>query len=142
MNAENKKFILEKLIPFILREQGRGFDMCRWRKTGIISKTYFNHELSRKVRTPACGAVACIGGSVGWLTGKSGRIARGRALGLNVDQCDGLFYGWIPGRDSHGWPTKFIKAHKRATTAMGKAKVAVALLKEVVRTEGKCLELK
>ena len=31
MNAKQKKFILNKLIPFILREEGRGFAMEVWK---------------------------------------------------------------------------------------------------------------
>jgi hypothetical protein len=149
MNATQKKFILNKLIPFMLREHGNGFAMDTWRST------YENNpeEIKRwgledfddvKHKPPSCGTVACIGGSIQLLKkisdGREKQLAN--AIGLTEDQANGLFYHWDDGSADFGWPGKYINRFEKAKTPLAKAKVAVALLKEVVRTDGKCLERK
>jgi hypothetical protein len=57
------------------------------------------------------------------------------ALGLTWEQNDILCYKWLT-----RWPEPFRNNYAKRHTALGKAKVAVALLKEVVRTAGKCLD--
>lgn len=38
-------FILDKLIPFVLREQGRGFSMSSWTRTGTSErKMIYGHK--------------------------------------------------------------------------------------------------
>jgi hypothetical protein len=145
MNAKQKNFITKKLIPFILREQGRGFGMTYWNteedcetEAGDI---FSIDGLSRKV--PVCGTVCCIGGSIEHLMGR--RAIASKILGLTRNQVQGLFYNWeeeFPNDGLFGWPEKFAKQFEARKSPLGKAKVAVALLKEVVRTNGKCLNPK
>jgi hypothetical protein len=135
MNKSHKKFILKKLIPFIMRDQGRGFDMEIW-----IDTVEFDGA-TRKV--PVCGTVACIGGSIQVL--KPNSLSE-RVLGLTGEQCYDLFHNWDyfdPRRSNRGgWPNSFARRFKKAKTTLGKAKVACDLLREVVKTEGKCLDPK
>jgi hypothetical protein len=149
MNAQQKKFILKKLIPFILREQGRGFGMESW----ILDETpgYLSYVDDVPRAVPVCGTICCIGGSIEVLCGlPSSAMSRTKIvankIGLTLDQANGLFYEWTNGnvgKDGHvyGWPAKFAKRFARASTPYKKARVAVALLKEVVKTEGECLKL-
>lgn len=147
MTPENKKFILKKLCPFILREQGRGFMMAEWRviKEQLIAyepeyaKRFFNQDLNKEVKWPKCDSVFCIGGSAGMLLKTELKSGIYRAMGLSQDEGYGLFYNWMDQEDVFGWPLQFSKKFEKAKTPLTKAKVAVALLKEVVRTEGKCL---
>ena len=150
MNLQQKKFIREKLIPFVLREQGRGFAMSEWTE-------YLDEggkiKLDGVFRTvPKCNTVACIGGSAQILfsSGKNFYASMSDEdiadrLGLTLSQAQGLFYQW-EGKskmcDGHGWPLKFASRYKKAKTTLGKAKVAVALLEEVVKTNGKILDPK
>jgi hypothetical protein len=144
MNARQKNFILNKLIPFITREHGRGFGMSSWRWAGTPGEISAQDNVERKI--PVCGTVACIGGSVQILK-KSKAKDRGLAkiLGLTTRQVKGLFYRWEPGcytDEVTAWPEKFAVAFDKAITPYGKAMVAVRLLKEVVKTNGQCLETK
>ena len=144
MRKAQKQFILKDLIPFILRESGRGFGMSIWnsRKTYDTSPggMFTADDIRREV--PACGTICCIGGSVEFL--KPEYRDRGyKALGLSWRQAQGLFYNWggagIQVQSFHAWPAKFVRLFEKRKSPLGKAKVAVALLKEVVRTNGKCL---
>ena len=141
MNVRHKKFILNRLIPFILREQGRGFGMSSWKITWIAPGVLAHVDgINRKV--PSCGTVACIGGSIEVLTAVEGDEAVGAKIGLDAYQADGLFYGWQPSSHKnrrYGWPKKYARMYDRAKSVYGKARVAAALLREVVRTGGKCL---
>ena len=147
MNAKQKKFILNKLIPFILREEGRGFAMSAWCHRNLpVGEEMFYDDTAREV--PVCGTVACIGGSAQLLSSINGRPVANwerTIMGLTDEQADGLFYRREQGNQKRwgvGWPDKFAIRYKKAATPLGKAKVAVALLKEVVKTNGKCLEAK
>ena len=150
MNAKQKKFILKKLIPFILREQGRGFGMDEWRREDDPGTEAWFDGVTRAI--PVCGTVCCLGGSIEVLKkyppihGSNNAVAMGTlALGITNAQAYGLFYGWgLQGvswdSDSrHGWPISYAIRFQNATTPYRKAQVAVALLKEVVRTNGECL---
>lgn len=140
MNARHKKFILRKLIPFILREQGRGFEMASWfmhPSEGL--KTYFHQDLNKKVKVPACGTVACIGGSIEALKMKQVEYGRtyseiGALVGLNSTQSWALFSSAIE------WPKPFALRYKKAKTPLTQAKIACEVLRLVVKTEGKCLD--
>ena len=143
MNAKQKDFIRKKLIPFILREQGTGFSMANWRLIGDAGEVISSDHIERKI--PPCGTVCCIGGSIEFLKGvnryESNELDLGKLIGLTPSQTDGLFYGWVKGSmtETH-WPAKFRQDFAARKSTLGKAKVAVALLKEVIRTEGKCLK--
>ena len=149
MNQRQKDFILKKLIPFISREHGRGFAMATWKTSDLEPGS--RGCLDDVVRTiPVCGTVACIGGSVQILKNIGGArfsdfgMGYTRALGLTLDQVKGLFYSWEVGGDHDytcSWPEKFARQFEKARTPYGKSQVAVRLLKEVVRTEGACLNL-
>jgi hypothetical protein len=128
MNQRQKNFILNKLIPFISREHGRGFGMDTWITTALDpSESYFADGVERAV--PVCGTIPCIVGSITILKklGEHGGTTQNLAkiLGLDFNQACALFFEW--------------DRIKRAKTPYGKAQVAVRLLKEVVRTEGACL---
>jgi hypothetical protein len=92
---------------------------------------------------PKCGTVACLGGSVQCLIGKRSHKALAEALGITKQQASGLFYSWGPENKDlpHGWPEKFRLRFADKNTPAKKARVAVSLLKEVVRTNGECLNL-
>lgn len=145
MNAKQKNFITKKLIPFILREQGRGFGMEFWKSNYEPDTEIVRDDVLRKV--PVCGTVCCIGGSITYLIGKRKASTAGAAIGLTEDQSFGLFYEWSSGGRhigddgcNYGWPIKFTEKFANASTAYQKAKVAASLLKEVVRTNGDCLK--
>lgn len=150
MNATQKKFILKKLIPFILREQGRGFIMEDWALTDLEPGKIIQMDgVTRKA--PACGTVCCIGGSTEFLKhrcslGTQNEVLIASDLGLTLDQTHGLCYNWEglsthAGEDGnrYAWPMKFKMEFAARTTTLGKARVAVRLLQEVVRTNGECL---
>jgi len=145
VNAKHKKFITTELIPFILREEGRGFAMSLWGALNAgtldVGATACADHIYRKI--PPCGTVACIGGSVDILRpsrniGDDKRLAK--ILGLKLEQVRSLFYGWRRDKSSNiNWPCIFQRRYAASKTTLGKAKVAVALLEEVVRTNGACL---
>lgn len=145
MNAKQKNFILKKLIPFILREQGRGFAMSSWIRKRRAGSLLDEDDISREV--PVCGTVCCIGGSVQVLANVRTQAAIAEKIGLTINQTNGLFYDWYgygdTGNDGHeyGWPEKFATRFLKAETPYRKAQAAVALLKEVVKTNGDCLRL-
>jgi hypothetical protein len=130
-----KNFILKELIPFILREEGRGFGMGYWMEKGPIGARLSVDGIPRGI--PRCGTVACIGGSVNVLAGGYEEDAAATALGLSSRRAHTLFYGW-----ERNWPKRFSQGYRNAHTTLGKANVVVRLLREVVRTNGKVLDTK
>lgn len=138
MNARQKKFVLEKLIPFILREHGRGFVMETWIDEIAPGEKFTFDGLQRT--SPNCGTVCCIGGSIDYLK-KNGNYDEGTAalIGLSEAQGYALFHGWFSTTSANRWPRSYQTKFKKAKTTLGKAKVACALLREVVKTDGHCL---
>lgn len=146
MNTKQKSLTIRKLIPFILRDRGRGFAMQRWIGRVPRGSRFFRDGIERV--GPSCGTVACIGGSIqllthsraGLTTDADERLVQ-RTLGLTHRQVETLCYGW---EQSVGgappWPERFRRRYARARTPLGKARVACALLREVVRTNGSCLD--
>lgn len=138
-----KKFILNHLIPFILRDAGRGFAMNHWNisVSDDDDVQWMDNIADRKV--PACGTVACIGGSIECLTGIRGggddeRAAKmSKILGLSEWQTHGLFYDWEPYEG--GWPEEYAKRFALADTPYKKARVACALLRQIALKGGKVL---
>ena len=92
MNEAQKKFIKNELIPFILREQGCGFAMQSWWEEELPGTLTVWDGIKRK--TPKCGSVCCIGGTVQMLkklpSGADRLIAQ--VMGLTYDEALGLFY--------------------------------------------------
>jgi hypothetical protein len=140
MKAHHKKFILKELAPFIKRDNGRGFGITVWRHHFLLP-----HCVDGVVRhNSQDGTCACIGGSVEILKGyeclgyDDGKISS--ALGLKRVVANGLLFGYEPNCSfDYAWPMKFRTSYAAARSTRGKAKVVVALLKEVVRTNGECL---
>lgn len=137
-NATTRRFILNKLIPFIRREQGRGFGMSDWivKLSEGDETTIDNVERS----VPVCGTVACVGGSIQHLCGNKLRAVRTLAakIGLTKDEAGGLFYAWDESAD-FCWPESFRNRFDAAQTPRGKAGVACQLLKKIAREGGACL---
>ena len=146
MNAKQRKFIEKKLIPFILREKGNGFVMENWvRRLDAGDKQYiadyggleFDYVMHAR---PACDTMACIGGSIQCLTRiKSKRRMAKEVLGLTADQVDGLFYNWSGEDGRTGWPKDLVILWDDAKTPLQKARVAVKVLRRVIKTNGACL---
>ena len=141
-----KEFIETKLIPFILRDRGRGFVMQRWIMN--ISK---GDEIVAGLggiparEAPSCGTVACIGGSIELLTGlyKSDIAAISSLLGISSENAHALFYGWIPTSLTNAprlWPKSFRARFKKARTAYTKARVATSLLRQIAKRGDKVFE--
>src|ERR1700689_5113787 len=134
----NKKFIEDKLIPFILRENGRGFSMVYWRYREQPGRPL---EADALRLVPKCGTVACIGGSIEILINEPGEGVQANKLGLTIEQYDALCYGWkkTNGTTYGGfWPDKFCEAYAKVKTPLAKAKVAIRLLREGIETNGDC----
>ena len=143
MTKVHKKFITKKLFPFILREQGRGFSMFHWSASVHPGNKITIDGLTR--RAPSCGIIACIGGSVEALRVTHHPIYRpptmeeiAASIGLSYPRGRILFFGW---QTKEMWPNKFRIAYAKARSVIGKARVAVSLLHEVVRTSGKILDM-
>jgi hypothetical protein len=141
MTSKQKNFITQKLIPFILRDKGRGFEMESWSLLDLhLQVKYLHPNLGKYIPTPVCGTACCIGGSIDFLNGNRepetcGNFRTvGRKIGLNSRQSQRLFSEDIE------WPEPFAFRYQKAKTPLGQAKVAVALLRLVVKTEGKCLD--
>jgi len=134
MNQRQKDFILNKLCPFILREEGRGFNMDYWMHNIWQTKIYYK---GKEYLPPKCNTICCIGGSIDILLPKTNKY-KSEILGLSDEECNGLFYNYDSYND-YGWPDSYIKKLESAKTPYGAARVAVALLKKVVETEGKIL---
>ena len=133
MTKEQKRFVLEELCPFVLRENGNGFSMGVWLEKKKPGGRFIQDGLWRS--GPSCGTVCCIGGSIEVLMGleeESTEKEVAKAIGLNESVAKNLCWVCL-------WPERFRKRFLKCRTPLGKAKVAVALLKEVVRTDGKCL---
>jgi hypothetical protein len=123
-----------------LREQGRGFGMSVWIEDYKPGDKQRIDNVSRKI--PVCGTAACIGGSIAFLNGDKNWWTEqsGGAIGLSEEKAAALFHGWTTKYVADGqWPAKYQERYKKAKTPLGKAKVAVALLNEVVKTNGDCL---
>lgn len=147
MKLSNKKkqqvkdFIQKELIPFVLRENGRGFGMELWNNYGNAGKRWDIDGVYRVV--PKCGRVACIGGSIETLRPRA--MGEHVPLGLTQAEGKGLFYGWDIGdpkyyENKYCWPKQYRDAYKRAKTTLGKAKVACQLLKQIAEKGAKALE--
>ena len=151
MNKQQIKFIEKKLIPFVQREAGNGFAMSTWKQAFTERDVEENERLGFvekfdgvEHRPPVCGTVACLGGSIQYLTGKHAIRSLGKTIGLSREAAHGLFYMWQDDEvniHGYGWPRRFKTAFDKAKTPRGKASVAVRLLREVVRTKGECLHL-
>lgn len=133
MNKKHADFIRKELIPFILRERGRGFAMDVWR--GRVSGRPTFDGVRRSA--PSCGTIACIGGSVEIL--KPFHPPR-ESLGLDGRHSWGLFHEEQSMRERFGWPPSFARRYKRARTARGKAQVAAELLELVAQSRGRVLD--
>lgn len=137
-----KKFILNHLIPFIMRDAGRGFAMNTWKSriTKRTTRTFFD-GIERIA--PVCGTVACIGGSIECLTGsraKNGYSASEKAaklLGITQKQAHGLFFGFAVGEG--GWPEEYAKKFGKSGTSYKKAQVACSLLRQIAKKGSKAL---
>ena len=146
MNIKQKKFILEKLIPFILREEGRGFGMDVWLWSNMSEGSLAAYDgVVRKI--PVCGTAACIGGSAQILLHPRPIMhmdwqKTAKDLGLPKRLAHGLFFVYTGSNNAPSWPKKFAREFEKAKTPFNKAQVATALLKEVVKTNGRCLEAK
>lgn len=153
MQKKHINFIKKKLIPFILRENGKGFAMEDWKSQFTEEEleqlrlegndTWEGDGIERKI--PSCGTVACIGGSIECLIAPNSRRSLSlkklaKVIGITQGEARGLFYNWTGVNERYCWPAKYDKLFARRKTPLGKAKVAVALLKEICRTDGKCLE--
>src|SRR5574340_962904 len=98
LRMKPKTFILNYLIPFIMRDAGNGFVMDTWKRKApkeCGGKEYVYDGIER--RAPACGTVACIGGSIQCLTGLNFRFAPNKTaklLGITRDEAYGLFFDW------------------------------------------------
>lgn len=131
-----KTFILNHLIPFILRDAGRGFVMEKWKMfVPQDGKLYLDGVLRQG---PVCNTAACIGGSIQILTGIRDREEAGKLLGISELDAEKLFFGWRP--EDNGWPKKFAERFAAAKTAYGKARVACALLRQIALKGSKVLE--
>ena len=152
MQEKHKRFIRERLIPLILREEGNGFAMEQWKASWdtLMGERFPLDDVTH--RKPACGTVACIGGSVEMLARKDGNYSSEYAmdyeqvcayLGLGAEQTRTLCYGWdgIPCRTYPAmWPERYQDWYAEAATPLAKAEVAVRLLEEVIETDGAVLE--
>lgn len=144
MNAKQKRFVVERLIPFILRDAGRGFAMETWNSEFTDGRDRFDGILRR---APSCGSVHCIGGSIAALKGRVGspmfssNFARvGRDIGLNQDYADKLFSASILNGHPYMWPERYRKLYRGARSTIAKARVAVSLLRKIVKEGPKVLD--
>lgn len=134
MTEEQKQFVLERLIPSVEREEGRGFDMKVWfEKWGVYVEEGHNRDLRTR---PSCGTVCCIGGLIESLVGTNVPLSfrkAGEIIGLNPAQSRILF------DENIFWPQPYRSQWMSAFTPGEKAAVAAALLGEVVRTNADIL---
>lgn len=149
-NAKQRAFYQKKLIPAILREQGQTFAMDFW---------FYNHdeeyfEADGLIRCPkTCGSVCCIGGTAqvqagikslenDWNDDVIAKIAK--ILGLTPIEARALFFNWathnpdenLRSYNGLGWPLQYAKDFADAQTPLNKAKVAVKLLREIIKKGG------
>jgi hypothetical protein len=125
-----KRFILDHLIPFIMRDAGRGFAMDMWSAENRIPGYVYEYDGLKRIG-PACGTVACIGGSIQCLTGlREHQLSKmAELLGITEIQAYGLFYHYRPHED--GWPTEYAKRLRDATTPYRRAQVTCSLLRKI-----------
>lgn len=150
MNQRTRNFILKELIPFIEREEGRGFAMNEWHSDRLAVGAEIRFDgVPRKV--PVCGMVCCIGGSCAVVAKRPdlfnatirSTMELGKKLGLTTQEAHGLFYGWNVGEDApYRWPLRFQADFVRARTTKGKAHVAVRLLLALTAKGGQILRRK
>jgi len=154
LTSEQQEFILYRLIPFILREQGDNFAMQYWdvERSRLGDEPIFDgvkHE-------SACGSICCIGGSISHLSGaKRAEVfnfsseslvqARemayknlGAVIGLTGREAHGLFFAWMLDRakykqGGYGWPLVFSNRFAAAKNPLEKAEVACDLLRLIAR---------
>jgi len=151
-NDEQRRFILEKLIPFVEREHGHGFGMNIWFKNLKPGELIIRDGLERLV--PPCGMICCLGGSIEFLLGGApqrtlffldeARIKRAAdAIGLTRDEAIALFFYWHPKDGRIGaadrWPDSYAWRFNDAKTTEGKAAIAVELLREIAEKGGEIL---
>lgn len=137
MTAAQKRFVREKLIPFILRDHGRGFAMQGW--IAQVSCINFDADGIAVIDgidhpRPACDTICCIGGSISALIQQYHPKRIREALGLSDDQADALFYHWDDDPHRHGdlsWSKSYREAFAKAKTPLDKAKVACQLLEDM-----------
>jgi len=136
MTKAQQMFITDELCPFILREQGRGFQMRLWRWNHPPGTLGWFDGLRRVA--PKCGTVSCIGGSIEILLNQTplSFSGAGALIGLNEREARKLFHQDVR------WPLPFRARWHKAKTPLAKARVAVALLKLVAKTKGACLHPK
>jgi hypothetical protein len=147
MNQEQKDFIENKLIPFILREEGRGFGMGVWLENVTPGGYFIVDSVERNV--PSCGYVCCIGGSVDSLMGRGLDCDEmSHILGIGPGAIDALFNLWewdedstFPHKFGYYWPEEYRRNYDEAATPLAKAEIAVALLREIVKTDGKVMSV-
>src|SRR5215831_13287714 len=119
-NKTQRKFILNILIPAILREQGRRFIMDTWKDTitpEMIGEYYDFDGIDSIVTKKDCGTVCCIGGTMEVLTRKRGFSSLSKHIGLTEYEADALFSNWqnfYPGELS--WPAKYMSYFSKAKT--------------------------
>ena len=102
LSEANKRFITKRLIPFILRENGRGFMMERWILTLKKGELFTEDDIRR--RAPKCNTAACIGGSIALLkhlksvygTPGGSFTQAGAAIGLNRVQASEPIQRYVP----------------------------------------------
>jgi hypothetical protein len=142
MTAKHKKFILKELIPFIMREEGRGLGMNHWVTRALPGTIVQADGLERLV--PVCGSVSCVAGSIAILKEMVGALDDdkiGELIGLDYLHSEGLFNGWHRNLLwDYGWPPQHQEAFALAKTPLAKAKVTCQVLRLVAKTNGKCLE--
>ena len=144
LNKSEKEFVLKALIPFIMSQQGNGFAMSTWKAFRPAGALFTVDHVKRVV--PPCGTVACLGGSIEMLK-KIPDIDRiyGRLLGMTHNQREGLFYHWPWYEYEYRpfcWPRDLSTRFFRARTTEGKARVACALLRRIVKFGGQVMHNK
>jgi len=136
-----KNFILNHLVPFILRDAGNGFAMETWITMADTDDAFCGLDGIEDRRAPACKSVSCVGGSIQVLTGLNcGGVEPRKAaklLGITAEQAHGLFYDWEPGEG--GWPSKHAERFYAADTPLKKARVTCSLLKQIAKKGSKAL---
>lgn len=135
------KFVRNYLFPAMRRDKGNGFCMETWRSPFWK----FRDDVSNR-RAPACGTVACIGGTMQLVTGEADETKLGKLLGLSVVQTQALFFSWLPmdlswSSERLGWPADLARKYARVKSAQAKERVAEEAVLRAVKTKGKCLEM-
>lgn len=155
MTKANIRFIRNELIPFILRDHGRGFMMDLWHFDATCDYADSCTKMVLRRNDPSCSTVCCIGGSIQHLLGKSRYYHSsnvGSIIGLTPVQSSTLFFGhrviecsflsmnYCSVNYCYPWPLAYRRRYKSCKTPLGRAKVAAALLEAVCKTNGKVLD--